>query len=302
MKRIIATLLLISALLLCACSGGFSEEEASEYLKDILEVPCDLEGYQKNDETGEHNLSFSTYEKWIDPSAETTKTIELLGKEYVLQYKYTSVSFLNKEPISITYVVEGTEDDKIVFYEDGSGMTVAFDVASVNVSPTDTPEKVYEVLKPVLEQIVDPSKYEYVKLPEYDSKQSGFLRYTFVLYNMIDGKYISDNISITVEEDGNISRFSIKKFELADAEVDIDKKMEEKLIVLKMDDIYSSYNVKSCEIHRIPCFTLYNNEVYIQYAVSGDLLDKDANIFEQNDTSSSFIHVIIIPLRFLTKK
>lgn len=302
MKRTIALILLVCAFLLCSCSGGFSDEEASEYLKDILEVPDDLVGYKITDETGKYNPSYSEYEKWEDPSAEATKTIELFGKEYVLQYQYTSVSFLDKEPISITYVVEGSEADKIVFYADGSIKTVTFDVATINILPMDTPEKVYEELKPFLEQIVDPSEYEHIKLPEYDLEQIGFSRYTFELYNMIDGEYQSDNISITVEEDGSVSRFSIRKFEMDDSEVDIDKKMEEKLIFLKMDDMYSSYNVKSYKIHGVPHFTSYNNELYVQYCVSGDLLDKDANIFEQNDTSSGFIHIIIIPLRLLTKK
>lgn len=186
------------------------------------------------------------------------------------------------------YFESGKNDNVILLNEDGSINSILYKYTRLEINGSFDPNNDLIELKNELKKWVDTSKYEYIEAPDYADKELEI--YDYIFYNMIEG-YITDYMRVSVSNDGYIFGLSINNLMLENFVLNINKSLEEKMINLKLSDIYNTQNTEYKSYNTVfpPQVVKYNNEIYVQYSVS-------ANYIDSNETElTSWLNCILIP-------
>lgn len=265
----------------------------SEYLSMICEVDSMYA------EGGSSTVSSMPIES-VSDSAKREITMEISGISRHLSYHRTLHYPIGGETVH-QYLVDYENNGSILLNQDGTIHSFLCTFATLNISKTESPEQILPLLKAELEKWVDLDQYEYVDLPESVDDADGFGIYNFRFYNQIAG-YVTDSVMVAVNSSGAVFGCRIRKLPEDDISLNIDKKLEQELIELKMKNIYSTsdtkeYKSNSIKEHSAPQLKMYNNELCVEYYVSAILINK-----ESGNEISSFIHTILIPVKLITSE
>lgn len=265
-------LCLLSVLLIClvACS------KEPDYMSEILEVNT-LEYATESKETGANhvNVISSTPVRTQEKNAAVSKELKLCSKTYALTYKET-LFFPDRSKKVHSYAPLNNSESLVLFEEDGSIYGISnFPIAKLNITNTDSYEIVRVALENELSDWIDFSKYQHVDME--NSNQNGYYSfYRFVYYNTYQG-YVSDYLTILVNNDGTISALCILDDLLAfKLDFEINKDSEEKVLNAKLENMFNTDDLefKSYEMISTPVIVVYEGELYVEYGVSCNAYSK----------------------------
>lgn len=211
-------------------------------------------------------ISYDTVFTQELPSGQT-KTMELNGETVTLTYERTNYYPSHSRKVH-KYLIDGTDDDYVLFNEDGSVYKIArYPITTIEISKTDSAETVQAALEPALAHLVDLSKYEYVDVSKRGD-ESDFRSYNFLFRNKKFG-YVTDFTKVDVTSDGIVESLSINDLVMNVDEycTNIDKTVEEELIEERLKSIYDTGTTeyRSCTLIDEPNFVVYENELYVEY-------------------------------------
>ncbi len=315
MKKYAVLIVAISLLvMLCACTDtgtqgttdtadaevtqAVTDVQASahaEALKQIVWIDTDL--YEAKDELGfDGKVLPYEAETSIDETVSQVKDITLFGKDLHLIYRHTRYSAVSSYKFH-EYIVNDNEKQIIWCDEEGRVRALLYDFATIDISPSATPSEVRALLEPLLQELVDVDKYEFVKEPDASLSSDGsFGNYFFYYYHLYDD-YVVDFMRVAVNDEGQV--FGLRDLPLM-AEVQpftVDKELASTLIELKLKEFCQTMGweyVSFTMSHKDPPYLeFYNNEeMCIRYHVSTD--------FRENGILRGELKDILIPLRLLT--
>ena len=315
MKKIMAILLLVSivTVMLTACNTSDitttnrnseinlpPNPTDADYLQYIYEVNS---SYFGSDETFNHkNVVSKSTHKSIDEKAPLMQTVKINGLMKELNYENTLYYPVQDYKVHC-YSINDQEDCKVLIREDGSIFAILNDFDKIDILQTNTPEEVLPKIKEVVEQYVDLSRYKYIDMP-YDSSKDeggiGFGNYTFEFYNLVDG-YKTDYLMISVDYFGNVYGLKIIDLRQHITELNIDKKLEDKLLELKFRDIFTTDKIEyisyKIDDRFFPQVVTREDGIYISYAGSARYTIKDTG-----QEIKSFLVEVLIPLDLITSK
>lgn len=294
MKKIIYAILIIMILtFLAACNDGkkLSGNNTLTEIRAITEYYGSGRLMKQTDEYA-HNIIYTT-----EKNPGESQEMQVLSEKWNLTYDKTSYYQVGSYKVN-NYMIEGSKNGSVLLNEDGTIFAILNkSITKLDITPTDTPEKVREALESAISDLVDFSKYEYCKIGKStpdDSENFGI--YNFVYYNLING-YCNGYITVSVNEDGSVHPLWKKDAGFPSSKLisDINKKNEEELIIMKLKDMLNDGNeYLDHEIHFYPNIVYYEDELCVEYSITGHAKSKEL------DNDLGFACRIIIPIRLLT--
>lgn len=190
------------------------------------------------------------------------------------------------------YFEDGKEDNMILLNEDGTINSILYKYTSLDIYGNNDTNDVFMELKSELNKWVDVSKYKYVDMPE--NHKDGLEIYDYLFYNMKEG-YMTDYMRVSVSADGYVFGLSINNLMSEDFVLNINKALEEKMINLKLADIYNTESTEYKSYNTVfpPQVLVYDGELYIQYSVSANYIDSNEK------ESTSWLNCILIPVSLM---
>ena len=232
------------------------------------------------------------------PAGET-KHIQLEGKVYELTYSET----LYNPVLDIKtheYSVNGYDAGVIRLREDGTIVEIlgiVFD--TVDIEKTDSAETVRAAMEAAIPDLIDFSKYEFVEAKRFlAGNDDDFKSYTFCYSNKYQG-YYTEFVALYVNSNGEIFKLFLPQYEIDVSDIgNIDKELENDLIVKKLKSIYDTKNTEY-RSHRLddylrPSLVINKGELHVQHMAYCYVYD-----YEQ-ERESCYITTLLIPVRFLT--
>lgn len=290
-KYLIA-LVLSSILIFSSCNSKIDDETKERYLNSIHEVYSgltDLDGHN-------HVNLVQLYEEFVDVNAPKTIQMTINETEETFIYDET-IRYSINDKIIHRYHKENDADKKISVDENGRVNSIHYKYVTFEIDSNASAEELQPLVEKELNKWVDVSKYDSVEMERSESS-GDFGKYEYCYYNYVDG-YILDFTRITIHDDGSISHLNINNCSQNDVELNIDKKLESKLLDLKLEYIFDTDTSKYKSYHQVstPQIVTYNNELYIRYSVAADYLNRDTR-----QEMSSWALDIIVPLELLSEK
>ena len=291
MKRLY---LLLIAFVICLSSCNLNEKDI---LRQIYVV------YTGQDSNTHKDINFVSREPVhsVQNDAEINKTVKILDNEFDAVYKETLFYPIGNYEVNQYTVGEGS----ILLRKDGSVKSVlGVKIGEINISPTDSHEEVQALLEPFIADAVNVSKYEQLNVTKQGSNdnEDHFGHYNFVYYNEVQG-YMTDWVSIYVDDDGTISRMVIQNLSEDINGLDIDKKHEDKLISTELSSLYNTDTTQyvSYEQSKQPQIVLFNNELHVRYTLETGFKQFFNNQSDNSEPPTiNMIDEILIPLELLT--
>ena len=275
---------------ICACNKPKKLD-----IDDIYVIDDGVFQYKTND-LNYKNIILDKTTLLFDSTIEATRTEKINGNEYQLEYCET-LSFAITGKKVHKYLINGTEDHFIYFNSDGTLDSILFEFAKLDILPTASAETVQTLIIEELKGIVDLSKYEYIDIFGNNKEHKGkFGIYDFLYYNMNNG-YMTDYLKVSVSDEGSIFGFSINNASVDIPPLTIDKKLEDKLLSEKLNNIYnnSSKIYKSYSMAFKPLVVLYDNELCIEYFVSVNYTD-----IKGGSETSDYIIRLLMPVHLVS--
>ena len=298
MKKIFIILITVW-IFLSAVSCQKKETDINKILAEIYEIKVD--SLNSDVIVNYKNPISDACQIFINPDTEFEKTCNLFQKNFNLCYTKTKF-----HPISDfcteQYSIAGSSDGYIEFYEDGSFFGISnYVIATLDVAVNASSDRVLDVLKAELSDLLDDSVYPYVNVTcslSENVRNQRFGMYTFVFYNMYQD-YHTDFVRVCVMDDGTVNYIRCWKtgIDVTQLELNIDKAWEEKLILRKLNDMLGT-KYQSYETVVPPEMRIYDGEVVIKYSVAGI----ESNNVDSRNESDSFAYPIMIPVRLLKDK
>ncbi len=288
MMFVLSFLIIITA---SSCNRSkIDKQMKNEYLSSICEVEEDIIALHLFNHT---NLISSFSVSSVDSNIEATKKIQICGKEFNLSY-YETLYYPISEKKVHKYMVEGNNMGSVLLNEDGSVSALLFNFVTLDIDKTASPESVRALVEPIISTWTDVSKYKNIDMPKYDeNNKKEFGMYSFLYFNTTDG-YMTDYMKVSVSDNGDVSGFSINDLNIANIDLNIDDDLAEELLVLKLEDIYTTSESKYLSHDkRFSQIVLYKNELHIQYTVSVTYRHSS------NGEASTPLQRILIPVRFI---
>ena len=294
MKKII--ILALAALLVVSfgsCKQIPKETDSNrEFLRAIYEVGNDV--FTQEKEFNHQNIVQNQAECSVDTTDQKETTIKVGKDDKVVEYHDTLFYPVGQKRV-YRYYVEGDAEQSILIDSDGKINAILYQFATIEISKNASPEAVRTLLELKLSELLDLSYYKNVDLPSAvtaDSDRFGI--YHFSYYNTVGG-YVTNYMTVAVSDDGGIFGLKIIRNVPDDIELNIDKTLENELLTLKLNDIYSTEHSSFCSyrVELTPQVVTYNGELCVQYPVVA---------VYRHDTfgeMTSFINDILIPVRLL---
>ncbi len=292
MKRISVLLVLILVVLNCSCGSTVD-------LDSILEI--DNGSLSQEGITLNHKNAISDSPvKQKNEDVQTNIKIKINEEEMSLVYDTTYFYPVGAKRVHL-YLIDGDEEKKVLIDESGNINSLLYSFAHLDISPFDSPEDVWKLLKPELSKYVNLANYASMKMPNESQNDYGFSMYSYLFYNETNG-YMTDYVMVSVSQKGNVLGLKINDLPTHDFEVDIDSEKEKNAIELKIKDIFNTDKTKyvSYKMEFEPRITVYNGQVYVEYYVSARFIRKDRAKAEETEMSS-FLNSILIPLDMINK-
>jgi len=268
-----------------------------DYLQVIYEVYSSYYDSEKN--FNHKNIVSRTVQKSVDKNAPETKKVMMNNVEYELQYDSTHYNpFFDR---TLYLYTDEEKNVRITLTNDGEIAEILHEFDTIDIEDRATPEEVLPKLKEKLEEYIDISKYNNVKMPNDNSdNENGFGTYDFIFYNSVEG-YITDYIQVRVKEKGQIRTLRIHDWDKKFTSLNIDKNLVAKMLELKFKDIYTTdtteYISYKLDERFIPQIIIREGITYIAYTGSARLLVKSTGT-ERN----SYVTEILIPLEIISNK
>ena len=228
------------------------------------------------------------------------KTIQLDGKEYYLKYQ-DSYYNLYRDGVVERYFVGDDSKKEVWFDKDGNIVSICFDFKKLNITDQTTPMELVDILKEEFEETYHLSSYQYVYVPRVPTVSSAFCGFTF--YNVNNG-FVTDTLDIGVKRDGTVSALHYTKCPVADAEFEIDPKLEDAVIDLKLRKTYADKGYCWYEFmsgkgqnEEYRYLVRYNGKLYALYGTGAKLYEK-----QTGEIYSSYGTIIMIPIDMISKK
>ena len=261
-------------------------------LNEIYEIGNEV--YKQEVEFHHANIVQNTTEHSIDKIEKEEIKLKIEQKEETFVYKDT-VFYPVGERRVYQFCVKGDAEQSILIDSDGKINAILYQFATIEISKNASPEAVRTLLELKLSKLLDLSYYKNVDLPSAvtaDSDRFGI--YHFSYYNTVGG-YVTNYMTVAVSDDGGIFGLKIIRNVPDDIELNIDKTLENELLTLKLNDIYSTEHSSFCSyrVELTPQVVTYNGELCVQYPVVA---------VYRHDTfgeMTSFINDILIPVRLL---
>ena len=284
----LAALLLLS---LCSCNQNRSEKEA--FLKDIAEAGSGV--YEQEADFHHSNVISDQAVQTVDSSVPAELVVSINGSDRQLAY-HDTLFYPVGETTVYRYYIDGDEDCTVLMDQDGRIQSLLYHFATLDISKTASPDEVRPLLEQKLNELVELSEYEHVNLPSAASDPNGFGIYDFLYYNMIDG-YMTDYVKVSVSDDGGIFGFSIHNLASDDVQIRIDQELEEEMLNLKLNDIYTTEHTAyvSYQLAFTPQVVVYHDELHIQYPVAANYTTEDSG------QMTSLVNQILIPVRLIAE-
>ena len=287
MKKYIAVALIVVVVLtLAACSKG-----AISQIYEVDNGALNIDIYNHT-----NVVSYDPVFTQELPAGET-RTLELNGEMLTLVYD-TTIYYPSHSRKVHEFIIDGTDDDYVMFNEDGSIYKIArYPIANIEISKTDSAATVQAALEPALAHLIDLSKYEFVDVTNRGD-ESDFSRYNFLFQNKQYG-YLTDYVKVDVTSDGTVDFFVICDLVMNVDEycTNIDKTVEEDLIEARLKSIYNTGTTeyRSYELYDEPNFVAYEHELYVEYFLSCSFYNSE-EMREQSDGCT-----LLIPVQLLTE-
>ena len=295
MKRFLSLILSLTTLFIVvlsvySCGSKIDNETKERYLNSIFEIDTGLSTLDGHN----HVDLIQTTETFVD--ADVPQTIKLIINETEETFVYEkTIRHIINDSISHRYYKADDPDKEIAIDANGTVKSIFYKYITLEIDSNASAEELQPLVERELNKWVDVSSYDSVDITPFETSL-GFGRYEYCYYKYVDG-YILDFAKITIHDDGSISNLNIRNFPKSDVELNIDKKLESKLLDLKLEYIFDTdtSRYKSYHQYSTPQIVTYNHELYIQYFVAADYLDESGNKL------SSWALQIIIPLELLSK-
>lgn len=287
MKKI---LLVFTALLIIVSFSACHNQ--TNVNKDALDMIYEVDNKLYVTEKSFHHKK--TISNSVEYSKETTPpsnvTFAFNGDEKEFVYCDTLFYPVGEKKVN-RYCEKDKEDNVILLNEDGSINSILYEYTMLDLHGGDDPENILIELKKELSKWVDISKYEYIDINTAEGERT---IYDYLFCNRMEG-YLTDYMRVSVFSDGCFLSLSINNVMIEDFVLHIDKSLEEKMIHLKLADIYNTENTEYKSYHTVfpPQVVVYDNELCVQYFVAAHYLD--SNETEQR----SWLNCILIPTRLM---
>lgn len=230
----------------------------------------------------------------------TAATFKTDKREYGLTYLET-VFLPVGDYKAHDYSIDGDEDSFVRLREDGRITFIKnYPIAKLDIDPHASPNEVRIALGPALSDLIDLSQFNFYEEISVDtSTEEGFGEYTFSFYRTFQG-YLTNFAMISINDDGVVYllRNQNDNTDIEEYCANIDKELEEKLILAKLEGMYNTEETEYTE-HKIlddpasKSVFRYNNEVCIQYEVV-------CKVYISKEDCSDFVGcTLLIPVRLL---
>lgn len=284
---IINIIILILAFTLCSCGRKTNIDNAGDkYLTRIYEIDNEIYNVEK-DFNHSNIVSDQTVHSTVPGVASKTKLhFDGIEKEFVY---FDTLYYPIGEKKVHKYITN--EEQVVLLNQDGTVNALLFDFATLNISETAKPNEVLSVLESELVKWVDISQYEHLQMPESVEDDQKFGMYYFLYYNTEQG-YLTDYVRVSVLDDGRVFGLSINNLNSDGMVLNIDKELENKMIDLKLKDIYTTESTEYISYNVVvqPRIVVFNDVLYVLYSVSANYLTVSG------EQMSSFANSILIPV------
>ncbi len=261
-QQLLIVFIMLSAVL-CSCSYVGKNDGK------VLELSYKTYG-NSSEESNQKNVVYNDTIFSVDSQAVSTKTVIIADSEYNLKYSKSLFYPVGDYDFDV-YTVENT-DNNVLFSKSGTLTAVLFDFAHIDISENETAENILPLIKPVLEKFENFLEYECVEF----SNGSGinpdtFGIYDFFFYNTVNG-YKTDVCRVSVNCKGHL--FALRFYNMTstdkNANFNIDKNLETKLLTDKLKDIYNTEKKEfvSYSVNEQPQIVKYDGRLYIKSVVS----------------------------------
>lgn len=299
-KKVIIVISLLVVISLALGLFIYNRKKNNDILSLILEVDSGINSVEGN---LNHKIEVPNSTKYV--IADTTnlpKTFKIDGVDRSIEYVET-INYSKGNYIVHMYYVDGDEKCKIGIRENGELYGILYAFANIDFSVNNTIEKITNQLEAELSKWVDLNKYQYADIPTLPDDMNDYFTLSYMYYNEING-YKTDYCGVTVMNDGDVLGFriydkGISDYGIENIDINIDPKLEDKMIELKMKDIYDTKDSKYIRYNKSDSqsIVVYNGKLYVNYYVGVFFEDK-----KRGGEVASFQNDILIPLDLISYK
>lgn len=281
-RRYITIIVALLCVLLVSCVPS---KQDADYLKEIFIVDTG------NEIPNQTNVISDELIVTVEANIQIPENVFICGIKYNLQYVDTLVYPLRgKQGKRVFRCSIVNNDETILLNEDGSIFAIlSSELIEIDISESDSVDNIRLKTEEALQEIIPLSQYQEVL---YDQSVNP---YRFVYYNHING-YYTGYTTVCVSPTGSIGPIWIIDKGIDINDVYIDKQMEDKLITLKVKEMFNTSKTKyqdySLELNSE--IVWYRDELFVEYNVCVEYIDKSSN-----QLLSSNICKLLIPLKLL---
>lgn len=297
LSGIIAVLILWNG---TSCSYMSGQADNDKILSQVYEINDAVYSGTATDDFANHkNVITDTPECMVEKNVGEKTTLHILEKEQTISYQDTMYYPVGDVKVD-RYTIEESQDSCFLLNSDGTvNSIINSSIATLDIAPNTSPQKVQNLLKIAVKDIVDLSKYQYCKDSSTPRQDGTYGLYIFTFYNQTHG-FTSDIVKIMVQGSGIGTVSTLRKKlplpDLSSYNFQVSKSKQEEIIQMKLIDMYNTEETEYLA-HEVTEATIvmYKGEVCIKYFVNVDVLLTGTN------QKPGYACRILVPLHLLTE-